>query len=69
MKAIILCGTLRKEGHSNTATLSVMIKEHGKDQYPSEEQLLKIYREKYDKTARKMAQALFSAVRELHAVA
>ncbi|GEP98488.1 flavodoxin family protein [Chitinophaga cymbidii] len=50
------------------ATLSVMIKEHGKDQYPSEEQLLKIYREKYDKTARKMAQALFSAVRELHAV-
>jgi multimeric flavodoxin WrbA len=47
------------------ATLSVMIKEHAKDQHPSEEQLLNIYEEKYDTTARKMAGSLLNSVKAL----
>lgn len=47
------------------AALTVMSPEQAKGQHPGEERLMQLYREKYDKPARKMAEALVSTVREL----
>lgn len=47
------------------ATLSVMTGEHAKNRHPSEDQLLKLYAEKYDKTARRMAGSLLSSATAL----